>query len=343
MRDLQTIFAALAVAALVGCGGGGGESDQLDAGQQDAVVQHDAAPVGLSGTLTLNHAALPGDAKGWVYVYDQAPGVGTAPVAFMEVSASGTWSFPDVPAGSYYLLGGVDVNRSGEFDEPGSALADPFVIIGPQESPAPGVALDVLTVLAMVGSVRVAGSGGDESPLYVLWATVLDPRNANALTDATVVASDGSAQFPLPFSTGEVAYVPAAALTAAAVNGTYTFTVSHPLAYQTPLVVEIPHRPLETRPTIVAPTPGQHFGALQDVPVTWQAAATTSDSMIEVFEGSTRVYKAEAATSPLLVPAASAGFTAGHSYRISVTDVRYGGDTNLISVEAGVTDVSFSF
>lgn len=342
MCDLKAIFAALVVAALVGCGGNDAIIDGWDAGQLDA-AQRDAAAVGLSGTLTLNHDAIPDGVKGWVFVYDQAPGVGTPPVAYMQVAASGAWSFPEVAAGSYYLLGAVDVNRSGEYDTPGSALADPFVVLGPQPAPAAGVAIDVLTVRAMVGSTRFAGTGGDHTRLTLLWASVLDPRNANAMTDATVVASDGTSQFPLAFSSTDVAYVPATALSAAAVDGTYTFTVSHPLAYQTPLAVEVAHQPLLARPTISSPADQHHFGAVQDVQVTWERAATTSDSLVEVYEGTTRVYKAEAITSPFTIPASGAGFTAGHTYRISVIDARYGGDTNLISLEAGVSDITISF
>jgi hypothetical protein len=343
MVDLRAIGATLAVAALVGCGGSGG-ADSQDAGQHDAVGQHDAAAVGLSGTLSLNHAALPDGVKGWVFVYDQAPGVGTPPVAYMQVAASGAWSFPDVAAGSYYLLGAVDVNRSGAFEAPGSTLADLFTILGPQVAPASGVALDVLTVIAFVGSVRVAGPVGDENDLYILRATVLDPRNANAMTDATVVASDGALQFPLAFST--VTYEPAAPLDVTAVDGTYTFTFSHPLAYQTPLVVAIPHHPLQARPTLVAPTPDQHFAAVQDLEVSWQPAAGTTDTAVDVFDLAgmgTRVYTAEAITSPHLIPAATAGFTAGHTYRVSITDLRYAGTNGVVSVEAGSTDVTISF
>jgi hypothetical protein len=343
MRDLHAIFAALAVAALVGCGGGGGGEPHDGPLTLDIYPKRDAAPVGLAGRLTLNHVALPDGVKGWVSVYAQAPGVGSPPVDSTEVAADGAWSFPDLAAGSYYLLGAVDVNRSGGFDAPGSTLTDPFVVLGPQSSPAAGVAIDVLTVRAMVGSARVAGTGGDETRLTVLWASVLDPRNAAALTDAAVVVGDGTNQLPLAFSSTEVAYVPATALSAAAVDGTYTFTVSHPLAYQTPLAVAVAHQPLLARPTVLAPTADQHFGAVQDVQVSWQQAAGASDSMVEVYEGTTRVYRAEAVLAPFLIPAASAGFTAGHTYRVTVTDARYGGDTNLISVEAGASDVTISF
>jgi len=173
---------------------------------------------------------------------------------------------------------------------------------------------------------------------------VLDPRNANAMTDATVVASDGTLEFPLAFSTAT--YEPASPLNVLAVEGTYTFTVDHPLAYQTPLVVEIPHQPLRARPIIQAPTPDQHFATVQDVQVTWQQAAGTTDSAVEVWDlagTGTRAYLAEGLLSPHQIPAAAAGFTAGHTYRVSVTDLRYAGTSGLVSVEAGYGDVTISF
>jgi hypothetical protein len=341
MRDLGAGLVAVAVAVLLGCGGGG--AAQQDAGQRDGHVPHDAAMPGLSGTLTLNHAAIPDGVKGWVLVYDRAPGVGVAPLADTVVGADGAWSFPDLAAGSYHLLGAVDVNRSGAFEAPGSTLTDLFVIAGPQAAPATGVTLDVLTVIAFVGSVRLAGPVGDENDLYILRASVLDPRNANAMTDATVVASDGTLQFPLVFAGST--YEPAVALNALAIDGTYTFTFSHPLAYQTPLEVAIPHHPLPARPVLAAPTPDQHFGAVQDVEVSWQVAAGTTDSSVEVWDvqAQTRVYVAEAVLSPHLVPAATAGFTAGRTYLISVTDLRYAGTSGRVSVEAGAADVTISF
>jgi hypothetical protein len=340
---VQSILATVAAAALVGCGGGGG-ADVQDAGHHDGAVQHDAAAPGLAGTLLLNHAAIPDGVKGWVYVYDRGPGAGAPPVANMEVAADGTWAFPDLDAGSYYLLGSVDVNRDGDWEAPGTTLADLCVIVGPQAAPAAGVTLDVLTVVAIVGSVREAGPAGDENNLYILRAIVFDPRNANAMTDATVVASDGTLEFPLAFST--VTYEPAATLNVAAVAGTYTFTFSHPLAYQTPLVVEIPHHPLLAKPTIVAPTPDQHFGAVADVEVSWQQAAGATDSAVDVFDlagTGTRLYTADAITSPYVIPAATAGFTAGHSYRIDITDLRYAGTNGLGSIEAGYANVTISF
>jgi hypothetical protein len=340
MRDLHLVCAALAVAALVGCGGEKSVDPSGDGGMQlDA--RHDAAATGLSGTLLLNHAALPGDVKGWVYVYTEGPGAGAPPVAFMEVAADGAWSFPDLPPGTYYLLGGADVNRSGTYEHPGDALADQFVIPAPQVAPAAGITLDVVTMWAYVGSVRVAGPSGDENALYILRASVFDPRNANTMTNATVTVSDGTREFPLAFAGST--YEPATTLRASAVDGTYTFTVQHLTAYQTPLDVEIRHQPLLARPAVSSPTADQHFAAVEDVEVAWQPAAGTTDSWVEVWDGTTRVYSAEAVTSPHVIAAATAGFTAGHTYRISVMDLRYGGNSGLVSIEAGATDVTISF
>lgn len=88
--------------------------DLLDAGPEDASTTDAAVSATVTGTLT-----LPGTGAGRAYGVRIAltPGAIATPIAqtsgVTTASAMLSYSIPDVPAGTYYLLAFVDVDGSG--------------------------------------------------------------------------------------------------------------------------------------------------------------------------------------------------------------------------------------
>ena len=125
MRALRV--AILSSAALTACGqsssspkdgegtdagndGGSADNAPADGSAADAAAERSGATV--MGTLT-----LPGTASGKTFAVRVMTGPGSAPVAEATGLTSGAATLPysiaDVPAGTYFLLGFVDVDGSG--------------------------------------------------------------------------------------------------------------------------------------------------------------------------------------------------------------------------------------
>jgi len=294
----------------------------------------------ITGHVMLNHQPLPSGTQAWVQLRD-GESIYARTVALVKASADGSFSVPVVNAGTYWLSAWVDLNHDGTPDpdpEDPNSPRDAEVLGGPVTQSAAGVELDALTVQPLVSSVRTATEDGGWR--FTLSIHVLRPHTGAGLGDATVTASDGTHVFTLE-PRADMASIYEYQSDEAPIDGTYTFTVTEATHYPSPLVSTVTHHPLAARPAITSPADGQAFGALGDVTVTWSPLPEADRSRLAVTQEWTEVLESPDAATPLTIPAAT--FTAGKSYTITVTSIRYVYAGSMRSDEEAEDQVTISF
>ncbi len=328
-------------------GGAGGETQGGAGGASQGGAGGDSGEggkgpcAGLCGTLTFNHMTIPLGVTGWVSAFDTKPGRGVGPIASSEVDPDGSFAFPALTIGQYWLWGVFDINRNGVPESQGGGPLDVVRVVGPLEAPASDVEIATLSVTPWVISELSEAGGGGDTTLLALMAWVYDPENGAPLESATVIASDGTNDTTLGWkpSSSQYAAMPAWV----PVHGEYTFTTSDAVAYPTPFEVPVMHQPMTERPTITAPTNNQHFGAVQDIEVSWTDVSGTSWNQIAVYDGGAKLYHEENVANPHTILHSQAGFIAGKTYEIRLHTGRRVEDLAIASYERAADSVDIIF
>jgi hypothetical protein len=279
-----------------------------------ALAAKESAGTGaISGKVVYRGHGLPRERPVRVEVSTRFPIMASAPDRSLVVDKKGGFDFPDLAAGTYWVVAYIDDDRDGHRG-PGEICGFPRIApiyVGP-DHPHVKLTIDLDPVHAILATrFRVAGG---KTRLDLAFAAVYarNPATGAPLPDATAtVEFDGQAH-PLtwdPAFPGGALVLYGEALPA---TDRYVFVVSHPALGKTRRRVVLHARSLGTEPLFVAPTPIEAPRGKQ-LEVGWHQPAWANFATLEVFEpdplgGLRRRVPAEMAAavtaqSPVVVPA----------------------------------------